>query len=124
MTVLRRGVAVLRAIEAARRAALPPPARDTLAQLAALRDVMGLADRVEMHLEIDGSDLDSVYARDAGLSSVYGSDDVALLDSLEAEELSQDARLAIRGFGALLGQYAAGEFRPPDARFGIVAPEP
>ena len=119
VAVLRRGVVVLRAIEVARRAALPPPERDNFAQLAAVRDVMGLADRIEMDLDIEGSDLDSVYARDAVLSSVCGLDDEALLDSLEPEVRGREAHLAFREFRALLGRYAAHEFWPPTAWFGI-----
>ena len=81
VTVIRRGIAMLRAIEAQRRAALPPPDRDTFAQLAAVRDVMALADRLAMHLDIEGSHADAVYARDSGISSALDPCDRALLEA-------------------------------------------
>jgi len=124
VAVLRRGVGVLRAIEAERRAALPPTDRDSFAQLAAVRDVMGLADRLEMHLEmfegfLGGSYADAVYAFDSGIGSHLDPDDMALLDSLEPLVRGQDARRDFHEFRALLHRYAAGEFRPPESYFDI-----
>ena len=123
VAVLRRGVRVLRAIEAERRAALPPPDRDSFAQLAAVRDVMGLADRVEMNLEIlegflGGSYLDAVYAFDFGIRVHLDPND-PLLDSLEPFVHGQDARRDFHEFRALLHRYAADEFRPPESYFDI-----
>jgi hypothetical protein len=117
-------VGALRGLEETRRAALPPPAHDHLARALAVRDVMALADRVEIYAEIEGSDANTVFARDAALSSVAGQDDDALLGSLEREVRGSEALKTLRDLRALLARYAAGEFWPPETWFDIPEHEP
>jgi hypothetical protein len=124
IAVMRRGASVLRSIEAARRAALPPPEEDSLTSLSALRDVMGLADRIEMWLEMESTDPMMVYARDAGLSSAFDPYDQDLLESLEPEAGGREAQGSFREFRALVERYVAREFWPPDSYFNISTPEP
>jgi hypothetical protein len=119
--LLEEGARALRAVEATRRGKLPPPDRENAALLRGIRDIMALAHRLEFALEIEGYDQEDVWMRDAVLSMEFVDDDVAMLRAL-AVESNVDSH-ALRELAELMVRYAAGEFMPPAAFFGIRAPE-
>lgn len=120
---IRAGIAAVRAAEAELRSRLPPPTREDPALLRALRDVMGLADRLESHIDIPGFDPEAIYARDAGLSTEMTAADFALLRELEGRAPRADHRAGLRALHLLLERYNRNEFWPPNSYFGIGEPE-
>ena len=112
--ILAAGAGALRVAEAQLRAQLPSRDHD-LAHLRAIREVMGLAARIEMVLSIEGNDDDRTQFRDMVLTSHVMPDDCDLIrvweevfkarDPAHAESLA-----ALRG---LLKRYDDGEFDPP-----------
>jgi len=119
--LLEEGARALRAVETTRRGKLPPPDRANGALLRGIRDIIALAHRLEFALEIEGYDQEEVWMRDAVLSMEFVDDDVAMVRTL-AVESNVDSH-ALRELAELMVRYAAGEFMPPAAFFGIRAPE-
>jgi hypothetical protein len=116
---LRRGLVALRAVEARRRATLPP-GRAPAARLRELHDLAALADRIDDVLRIAGDGPDAVWARDASLTVRRDPEGTALVAALAAVPHAAAAPAAeegeaLRTLAALLARYDAGEFLPPHA---------
>lgn len=123
--VLLDGVSALRAIAAARRAALPPPENENPPRLDAVRVVERLADRLEMEvwLDSDGDRAATIALTDLFMSEM-GAEDADAYEALandtgwgtpyrEGPPPSADAR-ALLELAALARRYAAGEFSPSE----------
>lgn len=129
VAILRRGLAVLRALESERWAMLPPPEQEDPSLLREIREVASFADRLEMELDLDGFDPRTTSTRDASLSMSFDGADLVLLRALASESGARtgyrvgpptaEQRSAIQELCALLGRYMAGEFMPPNSFFGI-----
>jgi hypothetical protein len=119
--LLKEGVRALRVVEATRRGTLPPPDRENVALLREIRDIMGLAQRLESALGIEGDRKQDVWMRDAVLSMEFDEDDAAMVRAL-AVNRNADSH-ALRELAALLVRYVAGEFMSPAFFFGIRAPQ-
>lgn len=133
VSILQCGLTAVRKLESERRAMLPPPVREDPSLLREIRELAGLVDRLELELDLEGFDLDTIYSRDASLSMGFDEADIALLQawaagrgpskSYHAGAPSEEQRAALQALGALLARYISGEFMPPDSFFGIRAPE-
>ena len=119
--MLRRGVAALGVADARMRAALPPSGRAYPSLLRDMRELQGLALRLEMELEFDGLDAPAVHARDVSLSMAFDDDDIERLERLVPD--AGEERAALVALVALLTRYQSGEFMPPDSYFGITEPD-
>jgi hypothetical protein len=134
VATLQRAVEALRAIEAQRRQALPPPSRPDLVRLRELREFVGLADRLDSILAFEGFDQHAVWARDVGLSMDCHQYDISLLHALSIDRgagtpyredaPSPEHAAALLALAALLSRYEAGEFMPPNSYFGLPEPQP
>ena len=133
VSVLQRGLAAIRSLECDRRAMLPPPEREDPALLHEIRELAGLADRLEMELDLEGFDLEVIASRDASLSMGFDETDIVLLQAWAAGRgastsyhtgpPTEEQRAALQALSALLARYMSGEFMPPNSFFGIHAPE-
>ena len=133
LSTLRGAAAAIRSIEARLRA-LPAARLGQPVALREIREVMSLADRLELDAEAAGEhppDEDSARWVDAHVSMSYGAEDRELVAALEARlarspyrggELPEADAAALRALGALrelIARYEAGEFMPPPSWFGI-----
>jgi hypothetical protein len=133
LPVLRAGAAALRTVEARLRAE-STSASDTPANWWDIREVMSLAERLELDLTdagLEAADEDLARGVDAQLSMSYDAVDRAVIAACEARlgespyrggELSPEDAAALRALGALaelLARYATGEFMPPPSWFGL-----
>ena len=133
--ILRCGIAALRQIEAVRRAALPNPHAGGVEPLYELRELVSFAERLEFPLGDSKSALDQsvdsalVGGRDAGLTIGLSEDDAAYAAELAGDVGARtpyrvgppppEAQRALLELSSLLTRYAAQEFMPPNAFFGI-----
>ena len=131
--IIQRGVAALRAIEAARLEILPSPDRDDSDLLADVRSVQQLADRLDFLAELEGFDDVTVRLRDCRLSLHFNAEDIAAYEDLAADvgagtpyragRPSSEHANALLALAELGRRYDRGEFMPPASFFGITSPE-
>lgn len=135
MATLAQGSAALHWVEDMRYAALPPPERENPSLLRGIREVAGLAGRIDIVLDRaaletpDALDMEYVLALDATLSMKFDEGDVDFLRALAEDSGAgtpyrngpppPDHAEALRALAALVARYIAGEFMPPTSWFGL-----